>query len=64
MPVDPTNTLPKAPMYNQRTYYDGTVIPNELNDHTTGHNVGQISVNDFYPMPYKWNGEANWMREN
>lgn len=63
MPVDMNNTSPKAPMYNQRTYYDGTVIPVELNDHTTGHNVGKISVSDFYPEPYKWDGKATWMGE-
>ena len=64
MPVDPNNTSPKAPMYNQRTYYDGTIIPEELNNHTTGHNVGKISVDDFYPEPYKWDGKATWMEEN
>ena len=40
LPVDPTNMSPKAPKYNQRVYYDGTIIPDELNDHTTGHFVG------------------------
>lgn len=64
MPVDPNNTSSKAPMYNQRTYYDGTIIPEELNNHTTGHNVGKISVDDFYPEPYKWDGKATWMEEN
>lgn len=64
MPVDPNNTSPKAPMYNQRAYYDGTIIPEELNNHTTGHNVGKISVDDFYPKPYKWDGKATWMEEN
>ena len=32
----------------------GLRIPDELNDHTTGHNVGKINVSDFYPEPYKW----------
>ena len=35
MPVDPKNTSSKAPMYNQRTYYNGTIIPDELYDNTT-----------------------------
>ena len=36
--------------------------PEELNDHTTGHYVGSISENDFYPEPYKWDGpKASWM---
>ena len=61
MPVDPNNTLSQAPMYNQRTYYDRTTIPDELNNHTTGHNVGKISIDDFYPEPYKWDGNATWM---
>ncbi len=64
LPKDPNNTSPKAPKYSQRTYYDGTIIPDELNDHTTGHNVGRISVEDFYPEPYKWEGTATWMKEN
>ncbi|MDE7203878.1 MAG: hypothetical protein K2O91_18755 [Lachnospiraceae bacterium] len=64
LPKDPNNTSPKAPKYSQRTYYDGTIIPDELNDHTTGHNVGRISVDDFYPEPYKWEGIATWMKEN
>ena len=64
MSVDPSDTSPKAKMYNQRIYYDGTIIPDELNDHTTGHNVGKISVDDFYPEPYKWEGEALWMQED
>lgn len=51
LPVDPTTTSPK---YNQRAYYDETIIPDELNDHTTGHFVGEISVDDFYLEPYKW----------
>lgn len=63
MPKDPTNTSPKAPKYSQRTYYDGTIIPDELNDHTMGHFVGEISEDDFYPEPYKWEGEATWMKE-
>ena len=61
LPVDPTNVSPKAPKYNQRAYYDETIIPDELNDHTTGHFVGEISVDDFYPEPHKWEGEASWM---
>jgi len=64
MPVDPNNTSPKAQMYNQRTYYDGTIIPDEINDHTTGHYVGKISIDDFFPEPYKWDGTATWMEEN
>ena len=64
MPVDPNNISPKAPMYNQRTYYDGTIIPDELNDHTTGHNVGEISIEDFFPEPHKWDGKASWMGED
>jgi len=64
LPKDPNNTSPKAPKYPQRTYYDGTFIPDEINDHTTGHNVGRISVDDFYPEPYKWVGIATWMKEN
>jgi len=64
LPIDPNNTSPKAPKYPQRTYYDGTFIPDEINDHTTGHNVGRISVDDFYPEPYKWVGTATWMKEN
>ena len=62
MPVDPTDTSPNARRYNQRTYYNGVIIPEELNDHTTGHYVGSISENDFYPEPYKWDGpKASWM---
>ena len=64
MPEDPNNTSPTAPKRSQRTYYDGTFIPDEINDHTTGHNVGRISVDDFYPEPYKWVGTATWMKEN
>ena len=64
VPEDPNNTSPKAPKRSQRTYYDGTFIPDEINDHTTGHNVGRISVDDFYPEPYKWVGIATWMKEN
>lgn len=39
---DSNNTLPKVPKYTQGIYYDGTFIPNEINDHTTGHNVSRI----------------------
>ncbi len=64
IPIDSNNTLPQAPMYNQRTYYAGTIIPEELNNHTTGHNVGKIGIDDFYPEPYKWDGNATWMEGN
>ena len=40
MPVDPTNTNWNAPMYNQRTFYDGTIIPGGMEgSHSTGHIV-------------------------
>ena len=43
VPKDPSNTAWNAPKYNQRVYYNGTPIPDELNTHTTGHFVEQLS---------------------
>lgn len=60
---DPTKTEPKASKYTQRMYYDWTMISDELNNQTTGHFIGEISTDTFYPESHKREGIVKWMEE-
>jgi hypothetical protein len=44
MQIDPADTSWNAPKYNQRTFYDGTIIPGgQQGSHSTGHFVEPFS---------------------